>query len=453
MHEDSELSINTLGYKKREIIMIKKSFNAFILFVSLLFLFGCGKSDNSANTASNANEKKTLTVWAWNIAAKGLELTIPSFEKAHPNVKVEVVDIGTDDLYDKLTIGFAANSGLPDVVQIESERIPSYVNNFPNGFWKMTEVADIYIKDFAPSQWIQSKINGKIYSLPWGPGPVVMFYRSDFFQKAGVNPDSIKTWDDLIKAGNKIQKANPNVNLMSTFFTTDDSLFRILMNQLGTFYFNKNGEITINSPKAVEAMSLVKELKDKGLLINTDSTDATVTAVKNNKIAVTVSGEWWGGLLKDQCPEQAGKWRVMRMPAFTPGGLRAANYGGSTLAIPAQSENPELAWEFVKNALANVDNQMAMYKTYDLLPSYLPVFKDKRFATPNKYFGGEKSGAIAARVVTEVKPAYYTDDYSETRQYAKTAQAKILLEGANVKTQLDETARAIANATGRKIAK
>jgi lactose/L-arabinose transport system substrate-binding protein len=433
--------------------MIKKCLSLFTLAVCLLLLYGCGKAENSPKTASDSNEKITLNVWAWNIAAKGLALTVPSFEKAHPNVKVNIIDIGTDDLYDKLTVGFAANSGLPDVVQIESERIPSYVNNFPNGFWKMTKVADKYIKDFAPSQWVQSKINGEIYSLPWGPGPVVMFYRQDYFKKANIDPSSIKTWNDLIAAGEKIEKANSGVNLMSTFFTTDDSLFRILMNQLGTFYFNEKGEITINSPKAVEAMSLIKELKDKKLLINTDSVDSTVTAVKNGKIAVTVSGEWWGGFLKDQCPEQAGKWRVMRMPAFTKDGLRAANYGGSTLAIPAQSKSHELAWKFVKNALASVDNQMLMYKRYDLLPSYLPVFKDKRFATSNKYFGGEKSGAIAAQVVTEVKPAYYTDDYAETRQYSRTAQAKILLENANIKTELNEAAEAIANATGRKIAK
>ena len=422
-----------------------------MLTLCTALLLGCGESNNTGSETASA--EKTITVWSWNIAAKALELTIPSFEKANPGVKVLVKDIGRKDMADKLTIGLASGSGLPDVVTVESDRMPGYVENFPAGLWDMTKEATDMVKDFDHSKWAQSKINDKIYSIPWDSGPVAIFYRRDFFKKANIDPNSIKTWNDLIIAGKKIQTANPGVKLLTTMYTTDDGFFRTLMNQLGTFYFNEKGEITINSPQAIEAMSLIKKFKDNNLLINGDSWDASVTLTKNGKVAISIAGVWWGGTLKDQVPELSGKWGVVPMPAFIVGGDRAANLGGSTLAVTSQSKNPELAWEFVKNALGTVNNQMLMYKRYDLFPSYLPVYKNEYFSTEDKYFDDEKVADVFAKLVPNIKPAYYTKDYAEAMQFSITAVTEVLTSNADPKTVLDEAAESIANATGRKIAK
>jgi lactose/L-arabinose transport system substrate-binding protein len=422
-----------------------------MLALCTALLLGCGKSNNNGSETASAD--KTLTVWSWNVAAKALKLTIPSFEKANPGVKIKVVDIGREDLYDKLTVGLASGSGLPDIVTIESDRMPGYVENFPSSIWDMTKNAGDMVKDFDPSKWAQSKFEGNIYSIPWDSGPVAMFYRRDFFEKAGIDPNSIKTWDDLITAGKKIQTANPGVKLMCTAYTTDDGLFRMLMNQLGTFYFNEKGEITINGAKALEAMTLIKKLKDNNLFMNADSWDASVTATKNGQVAVSVTGVWWGGTLKDQAPELSGKWGVVPMPAFTKGGDRAANLGGSTLAIMSKSKYPDLAWRFVKNALGTVENQMLMFKECDLFPSYLPTYKAEGFAVADKYYDGEKVASVFAEIVPQIKLAYYTKDYAEAMQYSKTAITEVLTSNADPKTVLDEAAEAIANATGRKIAK
>ena len=47
-----------------------------------MFLCSCGDSKKSTTeNTSTANQTKTLTVWSWNVAAKGLELTVPSLKK------------------------------------------------------------------------------------------------------------------------------------------------------------------------------------------------------------------------------------------------------------------------------------------------------------------------------------------------------------------------------------
>lgn len=39
--------------------------------------------------------------------------------------------------------------------------------------------------------------------MPWGIAPTVLFYREDLFQKAGIDVNSIVTWEDFIEAGKK----------------------------------------------------------------------------------------------------------------------------------------------------------------------------------------------------------------------------------------------------------
>jgi len=50
------------------------------------------------------------------------------------------------------------------------------------------------------------------------------------------------------------------------------------------------------------------------------------------------------------------------MPSLTQDGLRAANLGGSSLAIASVSQNKEAAWKFVEHTLLTTEGQIAMLK-------------------------------------------------------------------------------------------
>ena len=282
--------------------------------------------------------KGEITVWAWNIAAKSLDSTVAGFNKKYPNVKVTVQDIGRLDVYDKLTTGLqGGGAGLPDVVAVESDRMDVFTAAFPDGFADLTSRASKYEADFDPSKWAQSKINGKIRSIPWDSGPTGLWYRVDVFQQAGVDPKSIETWDDLIAAGEKIKTATGGkVKLLPVDIVADDAGYRMMTSQLGTCcYFNSDGKINIGGAESVRVMTKLKEMNDKGLVANTSGWDGVVGATKNGDVATVPFGVWYSGTIIDQAPDLSGKWDVMLLPAFDKGGNRAANLGGSTLAIPS----------------------------------------------------------------------------------------------------------------------
>ena len=190
----------------------------------------------------------------------------------------------------------------------------------------------------------------------------------------------------------------------------------MLLQQQGKGTFNAAGEIDLSSPEAVQALTLMKTMNEKGLLHNVKGWDGQVTAAKDGKSAVNPEAVWWIGTLTGEAPELSGKYGVQPLPAFAPGAEHTSNNGGSTLAVPTQAKNPELAGSFVKYVLANRSNQVSMMKDEGLFPSYLPAFADPLFAEPQEYFGGEKVYQLFAEQTAKI-PADHPQRQRQGRRH------------------------------------
>lgn len=424
---------------------------------ALITITGCatggaqtGKKGPTLN-ASTAAVKGDITVWSWDVAAKALKRLAPVFEQRHPGVKVTVVDIGYDNAYDKITVGLKSGKGLPDVVTVEGNRMQTYIGNFPNGFFDLTSVAAPYKKDFDPAAWATaSDDKGRTLALPWDSGPVGVFYRRDLFQQAGVDPNTIQTWDDLIQAGVKI-KAKTGVKLMSDDLNEDGRL-RVMLQQEGQGFF-KNGQVAIASPQSVRAMQILKSMRDKGLIDNEKGWDGQVSAMKDGKVATEPNAVWWSGTMTDEMKELSGKVGVFPLPAVDAGGGRVSNNGGSVLAVPAQSKNQQTAWAFTQFMLADAGNQASMLKNEGLFPAFLPAHADPYFSRPQPYFGGQPIYKEFAGMVKDIPPVEYTKDGAKATDLVYSAVAGVLLRGKDPKATLDSAAEQLAAATGRQVAK
>lgn len=418
-----------------------------IAALSLLATASCATGGVPAKEAPKINAGKVqgeIVVWSWDVAAKALERLAPAYEKAHPGTKVKVVDIGYDNAYDKITVGLKSGSGLPDVITLEDTAIPGYAENFPTGLVDLTGVAGTYEKDFDPAKWAAAKTAKGLYALPWDSAPVGLFYRRDYFEKAGVDPESIKTWDDAVKAGEKIKQATGKRLFVSDLTTAAG--FTTLLQQLGQGYF-KGGKVAVNSPEAVRALTLLKTLKDKDLLQNEKGWDGRVTATKQGKAATQPTAAWWTGTLTGEMPELSGKFGVIPLPAFDEGGARTSANGGSALAITAQTKNQDTAWSFVEWLLANKEQQVSMMKTEALFPAYLPSLSDPFFDEPQAYFGGQKINRLFADQVSQIPPVELTGDDTQAGELLKKAISAAVLNGKDPKAALDEAAQQIEAAT------
>ncbi|WP_295297013.1 extracellular solute-binding protein [uncultured Brachyspira sp.] len=443
---------------------MKRYLNLVLIALFSVILFSCsGGTNKESKTQSvelptiDENTETELIVWGWNVAAKALEETAKTFNEKYPKIKITVQEFGgAGQLYEKAGVVLSSGQGVPDIMQLESDYVQTYAENYPQYFLDLKSLAPADIDSKVDPSKVSTSYDteGKLVAIAWDSGPVVLFYRADLFKEAGIDPNTIETYDDYIAAGKKFQEKFPNVKFFGNMYVQDDGVWRNMMVQNDTYYLNKNGEITISSPKTIEATKVLRSFADENIMVNTVNWDGSIRANKSGEIATYLSGAWWAGTIKDQMPEMKGKWAIMPMPAYTKGRVRASSHGGSTLTVTASDPVKQAAaWAFVEHSLLNVDNQLIMYKNYGLFPSYLPVYDDPRFQEADEYFG-EGFNQMLGEITKQIPPAIYTSsDYSEIRNICVGAYEAILNNNADIEQTLQNSAQQISSSTGRKIAK
>ncbi|MBE5967168.1 MAG: carbohydrate ABC transporter substrate-binding protein [Lachnospiraceae bacterium] len=134
-----------------------------LLMVSMTSLVACSK-----DKGSKENEKVTLTVWSWDVALKQLEASAEKFKETNPNVEFVFEEMGTEQIYTKLSTGLATGDGLGDIITLEGEQLSGYASNYPNGFLELNDV--VKKGDFLPVKMGEVSVNGNIW-FPLGCRP------------------------------------------------------------------------------------------------------------------------------------------------------------------------------------------------------------------------------------------------------------------------------------------
>ncbi|MFE3454776.1 ABC transporter substrate-binding protein [Nonomuraea sp. NPDC059194] len=400
-----------------------------------------------------------ITVWSWKPASDGLAAVAKDFEKANPNIKVTVQAVGNPAIWDKITIGMAAGGkGLGDVLHIGIDYLPGYMDKFPGGLADLRKLgADSHKDAFATGLWptVTGK-DGGVYAMPWEVNPVGFFYRKDLFDKAGVDVEKITTWDEAIEAGKKLKEKTgafliglnkPAAN------GVDMDFYQSLLQQQGAFYFNRQGEVTLSSAPAVQAMALLKRMNDAGIVADTSGEGTAKQLISGGKLAVLPWAAWAVSYIPEMRPEQKGLWRVMQPPAVTPGGKRAAIVNSTHLAVSGTSPHQKEAYAFVEYALTRPEVINKVFKEGGVFPALTAAYADPRFTEPQPYFGDQPALKTFVDALTEGADAtYYSGDYARALKIASDAQTKVLLKGADPATALTEAATLLAQQTNRKLA-
>jgi lactose/L-arabinose transport system substrate-binding protein len=406
--------------------------------------------------APAAAQSTTITVWSWDVAASALKSTLEDFNKKYPDIKVDVQDLGNQQVYDKSIAACAAGGeGLPDIVTVENYEAEVFWNRFPDCFADVTKLGYTPEKQalFPEFKRTELEVDGVAYAVPWDSGPVAMFYRRDFYEKGGVDPATIKSWDDFLVAGKKVMDANPGTVMTQANFNGDSEWFRMMANEQGCGYFSSDGQsITINQPSCVSALEKLKQMKDAGI-ITAAIWDEKIQSNTAGKVATQMYGGWYEGTIRSGSPDLAGKWGVYLMPSLTADGPHAANLGGSSLAISAASKNQEAAWKFVDYALTTNEGQINMLKSFGLVPSLLTADKDPFVKEPQPYWGGQAVWSDILATLPKIVPSRGTAFQSDAEGIYRVTQTKYLAGGfPDAKAALDDAAKQIETATGLPIA-
>jgi multiple sugar transport system substrate-binding protein len=187
---------------------------------------------------------------------------VSDFESKNPDVKVEVEYIAFKDRHAKLMAALAGGD-VPEVALLASP----YATSLP-ALGVLAPLDDLMAELGGPNRFYGGALSlasyqGHYYSLPYSTIPVVLWYRKDLLQKAGIKPP--ETWDDLYKAAKILtdQGAKKYYGLGIPFGRgewTDEAFRMIALWPAGGKVIDEKDQVVFNSPEAVRALNFYKSL-------------------------------------------------------------------------------------------------------------------------------------------------------------------------------------------------
>lgn len=344
-----------------------------VMMVATL-ITGCGKNDASKEDTSkteNGNEqtegakeesgKKTLTVTTWdNDTTPQFSATIKAFEEKHPDVKVEVIDTSADEYNNKLTVMLAAESKDPDVIWVKD--MGSLLSMASKK--QLLELNDFITKDNLDLSVYsgaaeQLQVEGKSYSLPYRSDWYVLYYNKDIFDKAGVSyPSNDMTWTEYEELARKLTSGEGSEKIYGTHNHTWQALVTNWAIQDG-----KNSVVAKDysflKPYYEQAVRMQKDgiIQDYATLKTANIHYSSV--FKNQQTAMMPMGTWFiGTMMQSQASGETNfNWGFATIPH--PEGVKAGSTVGALtpIAIGANTDVPDLAWEFVKFAASEENSK------------------------------------------------------------------------------------------------
>src|SRR5262245_38064538 len=382
----------------------------------------CG-GDDEGSSGGTSDEPVTLTVNVFGGDGFGYDELVKQYEKEHPNVTVDY-NVVTDD-YDneyrpQLIQQLDAGSGAGDVVAIEEQGVGQMMS-MSDAWVDLSEYGlDSRESDYPAWKWeLGFTSDGKLAGLGTDVGGMAMCYRTDLFKEAGLPTDRDEVaamwqdWDGFTAAAQQFIDSGVD----ASFVDSPNQIYNIRLvqeagNGDGTSYFDHDDNYTLaDSPAVQTAFDYVLELNDMGAIGPFQNwTDEWNVAMEAGGFATMGCPAWMAGVIESTSGKQnSGNWDMAPVPGVS------GNWGGSWLAVPAQSDHPEEA-AALADFLTQPSSQLAAYKAISVFPSAPEAQQNPAVAdSTNAYFNDAPVGQIISDSITSFQPVYYGELHSAVR--------------------------------------
>ncbi|WP_324715559.1 sugar ABC transporter substrate-binding protein [Carboxydochorda subterranea] len=398
----------------------------------------------------------TITVWGWDYQKKVVDGLLPDFYKLHPDIKVEWKVMQPQQVRQNMLLALSSGAGAPDVFAAESAWVGQLIA--VGGIWDITDKVQALKDQFNAYKWQDVSLDGRIYGMPWDSGPVALYYRRDVLQESGLPTDpqavadTFSTWDRYYELAGKIHSATKAYMFAHAKANNDARDWEKLAWQAGAGYFDAAGRVILDRrPENTRVLEfLARFWKDNMAQDAQPWTPAWYAGFADGSVATHFGAVWMGGFLKTWvAPKAEGKWGVAPLPAWTQGGVRTSNDGGSNLLIPAQSKHKEAAWAFVSFVTANRDAQVKAWESMDSFPSLESAYSAPIAREPDPYFAGQPYRLVFVELAKQIPTWYYTKDYPEANSILAAEIVNVALGKKTPEQAIKDAATQIRKRTGR----
>ncbi|MEU0072401.1 ABC transporter substrate-binding protein [Streptomyces sp. NPDC006332] len=375
---------------------------AFALTASLALLTTACTGQSASSASDDASKDTTITFWhAWSAPneVKGVKALIAGFEKAHPNIHVNVVGNMTDDKINQALR--AGGSKAPDVIS-------SFTTNGVGKFCSSGALVDLNplfkksnidpATTFPKAMGEYTQFDGNRCAAPLLGDAYGLYYNKTAFKKAGIAAPP-KTWSEFESDAKKLTITQGDTYKQLGFMPDYhgwETTTEHYMGQFSPTYFDKSGKSTIaTDPAVTDAFTLQKKLVDdlggfkklEKFRSGLGDEWGPKHPFQTGQVAMQLDGEWRLGMAMDAKPD----FEIGVAPLPVPDD-QADQYGkgyitGTIAGIAATSQKQNAAWELLKYITTDTDAVVGFSNAIHNVPSTLAALKspkltyDPRFKT------------------------------------------------------------------------
>jgi multiple sugar transport system substrate-binding protein len=324
---------------------------------------GGGDEPDATGAGGGEGDAVTIRMWAHqnNAFNEGYQALIDEYQAANPGVTIELEPFDYDTYIQTLQTALPAGSEA-DILQMFGTWACSYADNLARVPESVITLADAEAAVF-PGPLAGYECDGELvgfpqeYNIEYG----AVLVNTSYAEAAGVDVSAgWSSWDEFIADAKSMAVVEDGAMTRAGYnFTAGDAtaftFFSLIKQAGGEFY---DGEaFTIDTPEARQALELMKRMVDEGVVdpvLFNDEANWVGQSFFDGSSAMGLVGPWVVAEYAGDFPETLEVTRYVPLPNL--GEARFVVDSGWGLAVSANSEVQEQAWDFVRFVTLDADN-------------------------------------------------------------------------------------------------
>lgn len=302
-----------------------------------------------------------LTFWTIGREGEAVSKLLPDFERAHPNIHVELEQMPLTAAHQKLLTAFAGGS-TPDVSQLGNTWLPELatLGALAPLQARVDRSSVVVPADYFASIWTTNVIDGTLYGVPWYVDTRLLFYRTDLLRQAGFNapPRDWAQWRRVLAALSHPERKTYGILLPTNEY---EQLLSLALQQPEPLLRDGGRYGNFESAGFKRALAFYVDTFRRHQappITNVEAGDPWAE-FGHGVYAFYLSGPWNIGEFRQRLSAaEQDDWATAPLPG--PDGPGAGIAGGSSLVIFRASTHQAAAWQLIEY-LARPDVQQRFY--------------------------------------------------------------------------------------------
>jgi len=360
---------------------------------------------------------------------------IAEWNRLHPNKPVVMKLMHMAAIERGMLSGFLSGTPMADILESNHDVYPkAFLGPLDQvGFLDLTDRLHdegLYDQFNAPSFSTMTS-RGRVFGLPKDVHPVLLGYRVDLVEEAGIDVSEIETWEDYFRVMRPLMEdrdgdGRPDRYLLNLSETATELLILLMMQNEGVFFDENDVPIFANERNAYSLATIITWITGPDRVATPVSAGPSGYRQQLDGFVVgNLLPDWLYGDWKVYNPAMAGKIRLMPLPAWEPGGRRTSVMGGSNIGINKRSPYVEECWEIIKILYTSAGGAEKIWQTTNILSPVKTLWDEPFYHEPDPFVGGQRAGSLYIEQAPYV-PERPSSPYKNTA-YGQVSAAAIAL--------------------------